>query len=215
MQPPTDESVAPTGPATRRRRRVSQRQLDERAEIRAAIVAAALPVFAERGYTQTTLDAIAKLVGITRSGILHHFASKELLFRAVLERQKAWAQEQVDSADRSSVRGLSAFLGRAGGARVPLQLVHVLEAEAMAGNEAATSYVVTRADFVRGEVHRRLEESRARGEVDPTIDLDEATTLVAAALHGLQAARLVNEELDTERAFDLLLRRLAPPPHQP
>ncbi|WP_178379843.1 TetR/AcrR family transcriptional regulator [Cryptosporangium aurantiacum] len=175
-------------------------------------MAAALPVFAERGYTQTTLDSVAKLVGLTRSGILHHFASKEALFLAVLERQRAWAQQQVDSADRSTTRGLSAFLGHAGHARVPLQLVHVLAAEAIAGNEAAAGYVAERADFVRSEIRRRLQESRERGEVDPAIDLDEATTLVAATLNGLQAAWLLDADVPTEPAFDLLLRLLGPRP---
>jgi AcrR family transcriptional regulator len=212
MPEQTDESVTTSPLGRRRPRRRSQRQIEESAEIKAAIVRTALPVFAERGYTQTTLEAVATLCGLTRSGILHHFSSKEALFRAVLELQMSWAQHQAKGASDPAVRGLAAFVGGTAEARVPLQLVHVLEGEAIAGNESAAEHVRARAHFVELEVRRRLEAGRERGEIDPKIDLAAATTLIAAAVNGLQTAWLLDDGTPTEAAFDLLLRLLAPHP---
>lgn len=62
-----------------------RRQADRRAATRAALVAAARELFAERGFAGAGREDIVERAGVTRGALYHHFASKEELFRAVYE----------------------------------------------------------------------------------------------------------------------------------
>lgn len=50
------------------------------------IIDKALDYFFSLGYDKTSLNMIAKDLGITKGGLYHHFASKEELFKTCLER---------------------------------------------------------------------------------------------------------------------------------
>ena len=50
------------------------------------ILDGALSSFGTRGYEATSLDALAASLGLTKQAILYHFASKEVLLEAVIDR---------------------------------------------------------------------------------------------------------------------------------
>jgi AcrR family transcriptional regulator len=60
-------------------------QADRSAATRAALVAAARPLFTEKGYAAVGTDEVARAAGVTRGALYHQFAGKTELFVAVFE----------------------------------------------------------------------------------------------------------------------------------
>lgn len=61
------------------------KQEDRRATTRAAVLDVARKLFGEGGFTATSVDEIAVKAGVAKGAVFHHFATKALLFEAVLE----------------------------------------------------------------------------------------------------------------------------------
>jgi AcrR family transcriptional regulator len=58
-----------------------------KAESRGAILAAALELFAKRGYSATTTDEIAKKAKVSKGHIFAHFGTKQDILMAILDEQ--------------------------------------------------------------------------------------------------------------------------------
>ena len=70
-------------------------QAGRRAATRAALVGAARPLFAERGYAAVGTEEIVRAAGVTRGALYHHFGGKEALFLAVFEQVEEELLEQI------------------------------------------------------------------------------------------------------------------------
>lgn len=69
------------------------------------ILDAALASFGSRGYEATSLDALAAGLGITKQSILYHFASKEQLLEAVLDRSAVELSDALESSLAGAGKG--------------------------------------------------------------------------------------------------------------
>jgi AcrR family transcriptional regulator len=62
---------------------------------RAQLIAIARRRFAERGYEDTSIEAVLREAGVSRGSLYHHFAGKEALFEAVAEDVETSVGEQT------------------------------------------------------------------------------------------------------------------------
>lgn len=69
-----------------------------RSDARTRILDAALAVADRVGAANLTLDAVAADAGVSKGGLLYHFASKDQLLRAVVEHHMAEHQRDLDLA---------------------------------------------------------------------------------------------------------------------
>lgn len=70
-------------------------QQDRREATQTALLAAARPLFAERGFADVSADEIVRAAGVTRGALHHHFTDKPGLFRAVFEQVEAELTEEL------------------------------------------------------------------------------------------------------------------------
>ena len=68
---------------------------------RERILDEALASFGTKGYEATSLDALASVLGVTKQAILYHFASKEQLLEAVIDRSAAELAATLEEALRA------------------------------------------------------------------------------------------------------------------
>jgi AcrR family transcriptional regulator len=71
-------------------------------ETRERLIATGRTLFGERGYEATSIGAILDSAGVARGALYHHFATKEALFDAVLDRLVAEIADTAADAARTA-----------------------------------------------------------------------------------------------------------------
>lgn len=162
----------------------ARRSNAERSEtMRSALLAAARRLFVEKGYADTATPDIVAAAGVTRGALYHHFADKQALFRAVVERESALV---ADAIERASPAGLPLMQALAAGGRAFLDAMEepgrtrllLLDGPAVLGrvemdriDEATGGSHALRAGLVAAMRTREL----------PPLPLDALTALLSAA----------------------------------
>lgn len=110
---------------------VRRTQAERTEATRAALIAAARPLFAQRGYAGVGTEEIARAAGLTRGALYHHFDGKRELFEAVYE------QIEIELAERIAAGALQ------GNATSPLAAMQAgAEMFLLASTEPETQQIV-------------------------------------------------------------------------
>ncbi|MCY9787717.1 TetR/AcrR family transcriptional regulator [Nocardiopsis sp. EMB25] len=180
------------------------------------ILDAALAEFGESGFQGASLAAVARRVGLSQQGLLHHFPSKEALLIAVLARR-----DEVDVRELDGLGDTAALTGLAErNTRRPevVRLHSLLTAEGLTGDHPASAYVRDRYARVRERLAHTLRTEH--GDRLPSgATPDQAAALLTAAMDGLQLQWLYDpDSVDMPDLMGLLtdvLRGAAPDPTPP
>jgi AcrR family transcriptional regulator len=85
------------------------RTLLARPERQASILRGAASAFAQSGFAATSMDDVASACGVTKLIVYRHFASKEELYRSILERVFVRMGEELEAGlQQPDLRGLGA-----------------------------------------------------------------------------------------------------------
>jgi AcrR family transcriptional regulator len=195
------------------------RNVERGVATRERVLAIATRLFAERGYENTSIDAVLTAAGISKGSLYHHFKGKDALFEAALEALELDAGRRTVAAASTDTDPVAAL--RAG----------CQEWVRMAGDPVVQRILLIDAPAVLGwQRWRELEERHSlgliksamsaiadAGHLDPGL-VDVFAHVVMAALNevALMVARAPDLKAATETgtdAVDEILRRLlqAPP----
>ncbi|MET9992771.1 TetR/AcrR family transcriptional regulator [Streptomyces mutabilis] len=166
------------------------------------ILESALEVFAERGFKNASIDAVAERAGLTRQGVMHYFPSKKRLLLEMLAFREELNREHLDRehlADRPVGEDLPADFAAA----VAFEQSHpsfatvysVVMAEAVTGQEPARGYVGDRLRSLQDHLTARLTERY--GERLPSgLSPSTAATALLALVEGIHQVWLMDPEPD-------------------
>lgn len=150
---------------------------------REQIVGAALEEFAEHGFHNSSLAAVAERVGLSQQGLLHHFPTKEALLVSVLRRR-----DEIDTADFGALEDLDRLPGiveRNTGRPGVVRLYTLLSAEGLSENHPTHDYFAGRFADLRERIAgvlRAAHGDRLGSGATP----EQAAALIIAAMDGLQ-----------------------------
>lgn len=174
------------------------------------ILRAALPLVARDGYSSATLRDLASEVGISQTGVLHHFGSREQLFTELVRRRDEENSARFAEAEADpTVDGLADVIDRllAHNATVPglAQLYAGLVGDATARSHTGHEYFRDRYDALREQLAESLDAVQGGSNISGSLDTRSLATLLIAVMDGLQLQWLYNPTIDMAQHVRLFL----------
>ncbi|MGA4538723.1 TetR/AcrR family transcriptional regulator [Uniformispora flossi] len=204
---PTPEEAARRARVFRDLRAEDVRDLQERRgyatghERRRQVIDTATTLFGTRGFHGISLRDIAKAVGISHSTLLHHFANKDELLRAVLTHHDylmITVGSVPDNADEHARLSAVVETARRAADDTPglMELFSTVSAEAVAPGHPAHAYFEKHFAMSRRFLARSFEHLAADGELSAERDPAEEGLWLLAVCEGLQRLRLYDAGID-------------------
>lgn len=164
---------------------------------RQQIVEQAMAHFGEVGYRSASLREIAARCGMSHPGLLHHFPSKEVLLREVLEHRDTVDAEHFalgEGPGLDRVARLVALVAHNAGVPGIVELYSTLSAEAAATDHPAHEYFVARYRRIRASFARMYELVREEGRLRSGAEPAQLAVATIAVIDGLQVQWLLDRE---------------------
>lgn len=164
---------------------------------RAAILEAALGVFARGGFRKGSIREIAEAVGMSEAGLLHHFPNKSALLAEVLDLRDQHSLELVPIEGPEPLDTLRGLVQLARyNASVPgvVELYCTLSAEATTPDHPAHAYFVGRYTSTVTNLTRSFERCEERGLLRDGIRPASAARATVALMDGLQVQWLLDRD---------------------
>jgi AcrR family transcriptional regulator len=174
---------------------------------RARILAAAVEEFAASGYRGASVGSIARRAGMSQSGLLHHFPSKELLLAAVIDVRTSdhmdeYLAAKAEDPDLGFMTGMVRLMGRGTRELDLTRLFTVVIAEATSPDHPAHEWAINRYESVTRTVVEALREAQERQLLRRDFDVDAVAATLLAAMDGLQLRYLLTpDHMRIDQAF--------------
>jgi AcrR family transcriptional regulator len=168
------------------------------------ILRGALDYFGQYGYWGSTMRDIARSVGLSQAGLLHHFGTKTELLTAVLEERDQDTEERARFTDETTDAHLDkiAMIVVLNETQPNIvRLFTTLSAEATSEEHPAHQYFRDRYVRVSSLIASRLQAGSASGEIAPLDDYEAAGRVTLAVMYGLQVQWLLDPTVDMVSLF--------------
>lgn len=175
------------------------------AETRDKLLETAIELFAERGYSATSVDQLCRRAGIVKTAVYWHFGSKEGLLTAALDRVAGdWIEEIERSVYRTGDPQERLALAVAGLRRIVEERPELMRMLVGLAYERTEGSPATR-EALRSVFERAL-DAIVRATVDAAgyrpEGVEGAAHLILALLLAASLRRLIDPELDLDAVFD-------------
>jgi AcrR family transcriptional regulator len=165
----TTGNGAPPAPAGRRERR--------RLEVRERLYAAAVALFTEQGFTETTMDDIAERADVARATVFNHFPQK-IAFVQEWGRHRRARVASILTAERAQDRPVAEQLRRYLAEMATIN-VTARQESAVLMDAAVRHGGVLREPSLELELAKLIERGQETGEIRPDVDAAHAGAILA------------------------------------
>jgi AcrR family transcriptional regulator len=186
---------------------------------RAAILRAAVELYADGGFRGTGLIAIGQRAGVHHATVLYHFRTgKELLLAVLEEHDRQYLELTAELLAEGGLRALEnlTLAGRFNADhRLWAKLFTVLQAENLDVDAEAHAFFTKRRRMTHRLIARLLREAKQRREIRADVDERATADVVLAFMTGVRVQHFLDPDrvdfvVDYERFTQMLLRDLAP-----
>jgi AcrR family transcriptional regulator len=173
---------------------------------REEILTKALEVIAREGYRGASVKELAEAVGLSQTGLLHYFDSKDELFTEILRMRDELDLETYR--EEAGVDPLRIFLRvMRHNAEVPglVELYTRLAVEASDHNHPAHRFFIERRATMRTLFNEMVEEGKSAGRYPSNLDTASFSVVLNAVADGLQMMWLQDPTIDMASEIERLL----------